>query len=169
MGDEYRAGQRRESRVHLVGFGRTSLVSALESRLQQDAHILGFEQADLADEVVYSHPADLADRYSALLSAEEVPVLSPAESGLVELFNAQAGEDVVVGAALMAGAAFLRDVFKVQGMDIFSQRPYSGVVLHLLDLRKLADFGSKNEDPASRLMSQWILERQDALPEVLAA
>jgi hypothetical protein len=170
MGDEYRAGQRRESRMHLVGFGRTSQVHALESQLQQDVYILGFEQADLADEVLYSHPADLADRYSALLSAEDVPTLSPAESGLVELFNDQADEDVVAGAALMAGAAFLQDVFKVQGMDIFSERPtYRGVAVHLLDLRKLADFGSENEDPASKLMSQWILERQDGLPEVLAA
>jgi hypothetical protein len=70
----------------------------------------------------------------------------------------------------MAGAAFLQDVFKVQGMDIFAESPtYRGIALHLLDLRKLVDFGSDNEDPASRLMSQWILERQDDLPEVLAA
>lgn len=169
MGDEYRAGQRRESRMHLVGFRHTSQVHALESQLQQDTYILGFEQADLTDEISYSHPADLADRYAALLSAEEVPTLSPAESGLIELFNDQADEGVVTGAALMAGAAFLKEVFKVQGMGIFSERPtYRGVALHLLDLRKLADFGSGNEDPASKLMSQWILERQDGLPEVLA-
>lgn len=169
MGDEYRAGQRRESRMHLVGFRRTSQVHALESELQPDVCILGFEQADLADEISYSHPEDLADRYSALLAAEEVPTLSAAESGLAGLFNDQVDENVVPGAAVMAGAAFLQDVFKVQGMDIFAESPtYQGIALHLLDLRKLADFGSENEDPASRLMSQWILERQDSLPEVLA-
>jgi len=170
MGDEYRAGQRRESHVHLLGFKRTSQVHAFESQLQQELYILGFEQADLVDEVVYSHPADLAARYSALLSAEEVPKLSPGESGLVELFNAQSDGDVVAGAALMGGAAFLQDVFKVQGMDIFSERPtYRSLAVHLLDLRKLADFGAELEDEASRLMSQWILERQDSLPEVLTA
>lgn len=169
MGDEYRAGQRRESRMHLVGFRHTSQVHALESELQPDVYILGFEQADLTDEISYSHPEDLADRYSALLAAEEVPTLSAAESGLAGLFNDQADENVVPGAAVMAGAAFLQDVFKVQGMDIFAESPtYQGIALHLLDLRKLADFGSDNEDPASRLMSQWILERQDSLPEVLA-
>jgi hypothetical protein len=103
------------------------------------------------------------------MAAEETPTLSAAESGLVELFNDQADEGVIPGAAVMAGAAFLQNVFKVQGMDIFTKTPtYQGVALHLLDLRKLADFGSKNEDPASRLMSQWILERQDSLPEALA-
>jgi hypothetical protein len=109
------------------------------------------------------------------------PVLGPAgrrggpnavgcriRSGLVELFNDQADEDLVPGVAVMAGAAFLPDVFKTQGMDFFAESPtYRGIALHLLDLRKLADFGSDNEDPASRLMSQWILERQDSLPEVL--
>jgi hypothetical protein len=169
MGDEYRAGQRRQGRMHLVGFQRTTQVHATVSELQPDVHILAFDQGDLTDEVSYSHPEDLADLYSALLADEKVPTPSAAESGLVELFNEQADENVVPGAAVMAGAAFLRDVFKVQGMGIFAESPtYQGVALHLLDLRKLADFGSENEDPASRLMSQWILERQDSLPEVLA-
>lgn len=143
MGDEYRAGQRRESRMHLVGFRHTSQVHAAESELQPGVYILGFEQADLTDEISYSHPQDLADRYSALLAAEDVPTLSAAESGLVELFNDQAGENVVPGAAVMAGAAFIQDVFKVQGMGTFAESPtYQGIALHLLDLRKLADFGS---------------------------
>jgi hypothetical protein len=168
MGDEYRAGQRRESRMHLVGFRRTSQVHTSESELQPDVYILGFEQADLTDEISYFHPEDLADQYSALLAAEEAPTLSAAESGLVELFNDQTGELVVPGAAVMAGAAFLQDVFKLQGMGIFAESPtYRGIALHLLDLRKLTDFASGNEDPASRLMSQWILERQDSLPEVI--
>jgi len=34
LGDEYRAGQRREGRMYLVGFRRTSQVHALESELQ---------------------------------------------------------------------------------------------------------------------------------------
>ena len=36
MGDEFRAGQRREERISLVGFERTSQVLALRSGLQQD-------------------------------------------------------------------------------------------------------------------------------------
>lgn len=169
MGDEYRTGQRRESRIHLLGFRRTSQVCTAESELQPDVCILGFEQAGRTDEVSYCHSEELSERYSALLAAEKVPTLSDAESGPVELFNDQDDEYVVTGATIMAGAAFLQDVFKVQGMDILAERPtYRSLAVHLLDLRKLADFGSV-ENPASRLMSQWILERQDSLPEALAA
>jgi hypothetical protein len=172
MGDEQRAGQRRESRIHLLGFRRTAQVGAAESELQPGECILGFEQSDLTDKLSYAHPDDLADRYSALLAAEEVPALSMAESGLVELFNGPTDEDAdaVPGAALIAGATFLEDVFKVQGMDTFAKSPttYQQLPLYLLDLRKLAEFGSKIKDPASGLMAQWILERQDSLPEVLA-
>jgi hypothetical protein len=170
MGDEYRAGQRRESRINLLGFRRTSQVRTAESALQPDIYILGFEQADPTDEISYFHPEELSERYSSLLAAEKVPTLSAAESGLVEFFNDQADEHPVTGAAVMAGAAFLQDAFKVQGMDFFAERPnYRSLAVQLLDLRKLADFGSELEVPACRLMSQWLLERQDSLPEALAA
>jgi hypothetical protein len=170
MGDEYRAGQRRESRIHLLGFRRTSQVCAAESALQPGIYVLGFEQADRTDEVSYVRPEELSERYSALLAAEKVPTLSAAESGLIELFNGQADGDEVPQAAIMAGAAFLQDVFKIQGVDISKEeRPaYRSLAVHLLNLRKLADFEADPKDPASRLMSQWILERQDSLPEVLA-
>lgn len=47
------------------------------------------------------------------------------------MFNDQDDEYVVTGAAIMAGAALLQDVFKVQGMDIFAKRPtYRSLALH---------------------------------------
>lgn len=170
MGDDLRAGQHRASEMHLVGFRRTSDVFAHESRLQQDEYVLHFGHLGVAGEIFYSRPEDLADRYSSLLASEEMPELSEAESGLVELFNDLRDDNTITGAAVMAGAAFLKDVFKVQGMDLFAGRPtYEAVTVHLLDPRKIADFIPGNPDPASRLMCEWILERQENLPEVLAA
>jgi hypothetical protein len=170
MGDEYRAGQRRGSRINLIGFERTSQVLALQSGLQQDLHVLHFKQVDITDVISYSRPEDLADRYASLLASEEVPALSEAEGSLVRLFNEHSDMgDTVAGAALMAGASFLESVSKVQGMEIFAESPtYQGLALHFLDLQKLAQFGEGNEDLASRFMSAWVLERHGNLPEVLA-
>ncbi len=170
MGDEFRAGQRREERISLVGFERTSQVLALRSGLQQDLHTLHFKQEGVLGEVSYSRPGELADRYAALLAGEEVPALSNAAAGLVGLFNEHSDEGAAVtGAALMAGASFLKNVFRVQGMATFARTPaYRGLALQFLDLRKLAEFGEGSEDPASRFMSAWVLERRDKLPERLA-
>ena len=171
MGDDLRAGQRREDRINLVGFERTSQALALRSGLQQDLHILHFKHEGIVDEVSYSRPDELADRYADLLASEEMPTLSDAEAGLVGLFNEHSDEGATVaGAALMAGASFLKNVFKVQGMEMFAKDDlYRGLALSFLDLRKLAEFGEGNEDPASRYMSAWVLERQDRLPKILTA
>jgi len=152
MGDEFRAGQRREERISLVGFERTSQVLALRSGLQQDLHTLHFKQEGVLGEVSYSRPGELADRYAALLADEEVPALSHAEAGLVGLFNEHSDEGAAVtGAALMAGASFLKNVFRVQGMATFARTPaYRGMALQFLDLQKLAELGEGSEDPASR-------------------
>ena len=152
MGDEFRAGQRREERISLVGFERTSQVLALRSGLQQDLHTLHFKQEGVLGEVSYSRPGELADRYAALLADEEVPALSLAEAGLVGLFNEHSDEGAAVtGAALMAGASFLKNVFRVQGMATFARTPaYRGMALQFLDLQKLAELGEGSEDPASR-------------------
>jgi hypothetical protein len=75
----------------------------------------------------------------------------------------------VTGAALMAGASFMKDIKSVQGMDGFVESGYwRGLAMHLLDREKLAEFGEDIQDQASRLMSGWLLERWDDLPEVLA-
>jgi hypothetical protein len=68
----------------------------------------------------------------------------------------------------MAGASFAKDIKKVQGIDAFAKSGYwQGLALHMLDPRKLAEFGEGSEDPASRLMARWLLKRRDDLPEVL--
>ena len=169
MGDEYRVGQRRNNVIRVAGFGRTVDVQAFRSGLQQETYVLHFVQADFLDGFSYSRPDELADRYAALLASEELPELTAAESGLRSLFNehSDAG-DTVTGAALMAGAIFAKNINQVQGMDVFTRSGfYQGLALHLLDLKKLAEFGKGNEDPASRLMAEWLLERQEDLPEIL--
>ena len=154
----------------MAGFARTADVQAFRSGLQQETHILHFQPADFIDEFSYSHPDELADRYAALLASEELPELTAAEAGLIRLFNEHSDiGDTVAGAALMAGAIFAKHINRVQGMDVFTKsRFYLGLALNLLDLKKLAEFGEGNDDPASRLMAQWLLERQEDLPAVLA-
>ncbi len=170
MGDEYRAGQRRTDKIRMAGFRRTSKVQAFRSGLQKETHVLHFGQVGFVAEFSYSRPDELADRYSPLLASEEVPELSPAESGLVALFNEHSDEgDTVAGAALMAGSAFAKDIKKVQGMQAFAESGYwQGLATHLLDPRKLAQFEKGIEDQASKFMAGWLLERQGRLPEVLA-
>jgi hypothetical protein len=169
MGDEYRAGQRRNDTIHMAGFTRTADVQAFRSGLQQETYVLHFKQVDLMDEFSYSRPDELADRYAALLASEELPELTMAESGLISLFNEHSDMgDTVAGAALMAGAIFAKHIDQVQGMNAFTKSGfYQGLAFHLLDLKKLAEFGEGNDDPASGFMAKWLLGRQENLPDVL--
>jgi SEC-C motif len=169
MGDQYRAGQRRDEKIRMAGFRQTSEVRAIRSGLQKEIHVLHFGQSGLVGEFSYSRPEELDDRYAALLVSEEVRELSSAESGLVSLFNEQSDMgDTVVGAALMAGASFAKDIRKVQGMEAFAESGYwQGLALQLLDSEKLAEFGNGIEDLASKFMAGWLLGRQGNLPEVL--
>jgi hypothetical protein len=168
MGDEYRAGRRRDHEIRVAGFSRTSKVRARRSGLQKEIHVLTFEQAGFIDQFSYSRPDELTDRYTPLLASEEIPELSQAESGLISLFNEHSDMGgAVTGAALMAGASFMKDIKSVQGMDGFVESGYwRGLAMHLLDREKLAEFGEDIQDPASRLMSGWLLERWDDPPEV---
>jgi hypothetical protein len=170
LGDEYRAGQRRDDRILLAGFSRTSQVLAFRSGLQKDTYVLHFGQSGFADEFSYSRAEELVDRYADLLAREEVSELSLAESSLVSLFNEHSDlGDTVTGAALMAGATFAKDIRKVQGMHVYAESGYwRGLAVNLLDPQKLAAFGQGTGDPASRFMAGWILDRQDHLPETLA-
>lgn len=169
MGDQYRAGQRRDEKIRMAGFRRTSEVRAIRSRLQKEIHVLHFGQCEFVGEFSYSRPEELDDRYAALLASEEIRELSSAESGLVSLFNEHSDiGDTVVGAALMAGASFAKDIRKVQGMEAFAKSSYwQGLALNLLDSGKLAEFWDGVEDQASEFMAGWLLARQGNLPEVL--
>ena len=170
MGDEYRAGQRRDHEIRVAGFTRTSRVRERRSGLQKETHVLHFEQADFVDQFSYSRPDELADRYTALLASEEIPELSQAESSLIRLFNEYSDMgSAVTRAALMAGASFAKDIKNVQGMHTFAESGYwRSLAIHLLDREKLAEFEKDTENPASRHMSGWLMERWDHLPDVLA-
>jgi len=75
----------------------------------EETYILYFRQVGLVDKFSYSHPDELADRYSSLLESEEIPELTAAEAGLINLFNEHSGAGATVtGAALMAGALHLQ-------------------------------------------------------------
>jgi hypothetical protein len=171
MGDEYRAGQRRDQKIRMAGFRRTTKVGARRSEIQKETNILVFEQAEFVDEFSYSRPDDLTDRYAALLASEEIPKLSPAESGLLNLFNEHSDVgDTVTGAALVAGAAFVKNIKKAQGMNSYFEKGYRReVALHVLDPENLRRFEQEIEDPAYKFMAGWLLERQGNLPEVLVA
>lgn len=170
MGDQYRAGQRRDESIRMAGFRRTSKVRAFGSGLQKGTYVLHFEQAGFVGEFSYSRPDELTDRYAALVTNEEVPKLSFAETELVSIFNEHSNMgDTVAGAALMAGASFAKDIKKVQGMGVFAKSGYwQGLAVHMLDPANLAEFGEGTKDRATKFMARWLLERQDDLPEVLA-
>jgi len=77
--------------------------------------------------------------------------------------------DAVTRTALMAGASFVKDIKNVQGMHAFAESGYwRSLAMHLLDREKLAELGKDTENPASRHMSGWLMERWDHLPDVLA-
>jgi len=170
MGDAYRAGQRRDEKIRMAGFKQTSEVRPIRSGLQKEIYVLHFGQKGFEEEFSYSRPEELEDRYAALLASEEIRELSPDESGLVSLFNdiSDAGA-TVVGAALMAGASFAKDIRRVQGMEAFAESGYwQGLALHLLDPEKLAEFRDGIEDQASKFMAGWLLACQSNPPQVLA-
>lgn len=156
--------------IRMAGFARTADVRAFRSGLQQETYVLHFMQADFIDEFTYSRPDELADRYEALLSNEELPELTAAEPGLISLFNERSGMgDTVTEAALMTGASFARNIKQVLGMDLFTKSGvYQALALQLLDPKNLAEFGERDEERAYRLMAEWLLERPDNLPEVLS-
>lgn len=154
----------------MAGFKRTSKVRASRSGLQKGTYVLHFGQAGFVGEFSYSRPEELADRYAALRASEEVPELSPAESGLVALFNEHSDiGDTVTGAALIAGAVFAKNIKNLQGMQAFVKSGYrEWMAIHLLDHENLARFEEEIEDRAYKFMAGWLLERRGGLPEVLA-
>jgi hypothetical protein len=69
----------------------------------------------------------------------------------------------------LAGASFAKDVQKVQGMEALTRSGQrKSLAMRLLDQSIAAEFRAGIEDPAYMLMSGWLLESWDNLPEVLA-
>jgi hypothetical protein len=96
-----------------------------------------------------------------------MPETTPAERTLIGLLNRVDGDgDTVTGAAVMAGAAFARDTFQVQGMHIFKRQAYEGFAALLLHDEACRDF-TNCKDEAARAVAGWLLERGDDLPHVL--
>jgi hypothetical protein len=169
MGDELRKGQVREPTVHVVGFARTVEVRARESGLQRGTLVLHFSHAGRIDSLTYTRPAELGERYRALLAKETTPLTTPAERALIGLFNRVDDDDggPVTGAAVMAGAAFARDVFRVQGMHSLNREAYRGFAMLLLHEDACRDFAVDCQDEAARAVAGWLLERGEDLPWVL--
>ncbi len=96
-----------------------------------------------------------------------MPETTSAERTLIGLFNRIDDDgDTVTGAAMMAGAAFARDIFRVHGMDVFNRQAYQAFAVLLLQDEAGRDF-SDCKDEAARAVAGWILERGDDLPRVL--
>ena len=149
MGDQYRAGQRREDKIRMAGFGRTSKVRAFGSGLQKGTHVLHFGQAGFVDEfrtrapmslLIVTQPCWRARRF---LSSLRRNLLWSACS-----MNIATWGTLLPASALMAGASFAKDIKKVQGMQVFAKSGYwQGLAVHMLDPEKLAEFGEGTRGP----------------------
>ncbi|MET8330057.1 SEC-C metal-binding domain-containing protein [Streptomyces sp. NPDC005181] len=169
MGDEFRKGAVRDVVVRFVGFESTKAVIAHESELQRGIHTLHFEHHGHADEFSYHSPDEIQERFSDALAREQDLPVTDAESVLIRLFNRldDGGEgDVVTGAALVAGAAFAKDVFKVQGMKTFVGKHYPAVAGLMLkgSEEEILEFSRGSRDEAFGAVGPWVLERAGDFP-----
>ncbi|WP_413114449.1 SEC-C metal-binding domain-containing protein [Streptomyces sp. CY1] len=169
LGDEFRKGIVRDAVVRFVGFESTSAVIAHESGLQPGVHTLHFEHKGHRDEFSYHSPEEVQERFADALARERDLPVSDAEELLIRLFNRldDHGEgDVVTGAALIAGAAFAKDIFKVQGMKAFAGKHYPAVAGLLLkgSEQEILEFSRGSKDEAFSAVGPWVLEHADALP-----
>ncbi|MBL1085707.1 SEC-C domain-containing protein [Streptomyces actinomycinicus] len=177
LGDDMRRGTRREETVQVVGYSRTKSVEVFRSSLQDDLFVLHFVHDKVIDSFTYSSPEELNERYQALLAVERPISVSAAEQDLIVRFNATSTPDeptgdpgaVVVGAAVMIGAAFAPDVFRVQGMRPFSARDsYGFMARRLLEPDGLADAAATFPDASGKAAAQWLLDRGDDVPAVVS-
>ncbi|MFF0451114.1 hypothetical protein ACFYT4_32830 [Streptomyces sp. NPDC004609] len=177
LGDDMRRGKRRETTVQVVGFSRTTSVEMFRSALQDGLFVLHFFHSEVIDSCAYSNPEELEDRYRALLAAERPIKLSSGEQALVDRFNATSTPDeptgdpgsVVAGAAVMMGAAFAPNVFRVQGMEHFSdRRSYGAIARQFLDREELSQAAVAFPDASGKAAAQWLLEQGDDVPAALS-
>ncbi|MFJ4519214.1 SEC-C metal-binding domain-containing protein [Streptomyces sp. NPDC088816] len=169
LGDEFRKGSVRDAVVRFVGFESTSAVIAHESGLQPGIYTLHFEHQGQADEFSYHSPEELRDRFADALTSEPDLRVSDAEGVLIRLFNRLDDEDegdVVTGAALIAGAAFAKNVFKVQGMKAFAGKHYPAVAGLLLkgSEQEILEFCHSAQDEAFSAVGPWVVEQAGVLP-----
>jgi hypothetical protein len=177
LGDEKRRGARREETVRVVGYRHTKSVEALHSAIQDGIFILAFFHTDVVDSFSYNNPEELKDRYRSLL-ADERPITPPAaEQTLIDRFNATSTLDeptgdpgaVVAGATVMIGAAFAPNIFRVQGMQRFSDKSSYGVIARqLLDPNRLAQAAADFPDESGQAAAQWLLDRDVDVPAALS-
>jgi hypothetical protein len=162
LGDALRKGQVREPVVPATGFARTSSVEAFESGLQQGTFVLHFHHSGRVGSFAYAWPQELA--------TETIPPTSPAERELVRLFNKVSdADDTVMGAAVIAGAAFAPDVFRVQDMDPFDRYAFrTRAAMFLLDATAIREAAATIKDGATRAVARWLLEHGDDLPRILS-
>ncbi|MFE7568506.1 SEC-C metal-binding domain-containing protein [Streptomyces sp. NPDC057539] len=174
LGDEFRKGAVRDAVVRFVGFESTSAVTAHESGLQPGVHTLHFEHQGHADEFSYRSPDEIRERFADALAREQDLPVSDAEGVLIRLFNRldDGGEgDVVTGAALIAGAAFAKEVFKVQGMKAFAGKEYPTVAALMSkgSAQEILEFSRGSQDEAFGAVGPWVLERAGGFPVPLQA
>jgi hypothetical protein len=130
---------------------------------------LCFELQGQADEFSYRRPDEIQDRYNDVLTREQdLPVGEP-EGVLIRLFNRldDGGEgDVVTGAALIAGAAFAEDIFKLQGLDAFRGRHHPTVAGLLLKgaEEEIRGLSQNSRDEAFSAVGPWVLDHVGSLP-----
>ncbi|WP_328755506.1 SEC-C domain-containing protein [Streptomyces sp. NBC_00269] len=173
LGDEARKGTVRTEVMRFAGFRETSGVFAHESGLQPGVYTMHFEQAQRADDFSYRDAAGVRERFAKALADEEELSLSDAEAELVRLFNRVNDHDdgdVVTGAALVAGAAFAKDVFRLQGLNAFQGKHYPTVAGLFLKgtAQEIRGFSDEANDEAFGAVGPWLLEHMDNLPMPLA-
>ncbi|MEY9862849.1 hypothetical protein ABH935_008497 [Catenulispora sp. GAS73] len=172
LGDEHRAGQRREQTIRVGGFRRTTRVDVHPSPIQPGVSTLTFGHADEVDHFAYARPEELGARYHQLLRNEQDIVVKPSEAKLIALFNSVADENnedpagVVAGAAMYAGAAYAPGILSVQGLSEYAGHADNARLF--LDRESLRSWAIEAPDPSTRLMARWLIARNDNVPEVLA-
>ncbi|MFC8131342.1 YecA family protein [Streptomyces sp. NPDC057302] len=169
LGDEARKGMVREGVVRFAGFEATSAVTVHESGLQPGVYTLHFEHRGQAEEFSYHEADEVRDRFAEALACEEELPVAGGEDVLVRLFNRvdDDGEgDVVTGAALAAGAAFAKDIFKLQGLNAFQGEHYPTVAGLLLrgTEQEIREFSAGARDEAFSAVGPWVLEHGGRFP-----
>jgi hypothetical protein len=172
LGDEVRKGMVRDVVVRFAGFESTHAVFAHESGLQPGVYTLHFEHRGQAAEFSYREADEIRERFAEILALERELPVSDWEHVLVRLFNRldDGGEgDVVTGAALAAGAAFAKDIFKLQGLQPFQGKSYPTVAGLLLKgtEHEIREFSAAAQDEAFSAVGPWVLERAGSFPTAL--
>ncbi|MGA4545778.1 SEC-C metal-binding domain-containing protein [Uniformispora flossi] len=175
LGDDGRRGQRRPANVLAAGYASTEAVEIRPSGLQEDMYVVHFVHKSAVDQVTYSDRDELHDRYQELLTAERPVDVSRGERTLVDRFNAisaPAGEDnpgdTIVGAAVMAGAGYARNAFRLRGMKGFQESSYATIAAWFLTDDGLRDAAQTFRDKSGRAAAEWLLEQGEALPPALS-